>query len=143
MTDERRRAATDWVYTGLRVVSAWAYLQHGTVKLFNWPAPFGSDHLSTLFAVGGFIEVVGGTLILLGLGTRVAAFICSGEMAVVYFMFHAPHGFLLTSQNHGETPAILAFLFLYFSLIGPGPYSLDAVLSRARERRAARSGAKS
>ena len=131
MSDERA-AATNWVYTGLRVVSAWVYLQHGTSKLFNWPSPFGADHLPPLMLVAGIIECFGGALILLGLGTRFAAFICSGEMAVAFFMAHWPRGGILTLVNHGESPAMLALLFLYVALTGPGPYSHDAMIARGR-----------
>jgi putative oxidoreductase len=132
MMTERRAPATDWVYTGLRIVAAWVYLQHGTQKLFNIPAPFGADHLPPLMLAAGIIEVVGGVLLIVGLASRITAFICSGEMAAAYFMAHAPHGFLWTIMNHGESPAILSFLFLYIALAGPGPYSFDAMLARAR-----------
>jgi putative oxidoreductase len=113
------------------------YLQHGLQKfgMFGGMGPDGGTvHFPTIFFWAGLIEVTCGSLILLGLFTRVAAFIASGEMAVAYFLAHAPHGGpLLTIHNHGETPAMLAFLFLYVSLVGPGAYSLDAMIAGARE----------
>jgi putative oxidoreductase len=136
MTDDSRPAATEIVYACLRVVSAWAFLQHGAAKLLGvlggFGAPGATVHFPSLMALAGIIELGCGVLILVGLGTRVFAFIASGEMAVAYFMSHAPRGFLFTMLNHGEVPAILAFLFLYFALQGGGRYSLDAVIARSR-----------
>jgi putative oxidoreductase len=137
MTMQGSTRWTEIVYTLLRVAAAWVYLQHGAQKLFGvlggfGGTPGGTAPIASLMGVAGIIEFFAGSLILIGLATRVAAFIASGEMAVAYFMQHAPHGFLWTVLNHGELPAILAFLFLYISLAGPGPYSVDAALSRSR-----------
>jgi putative oxidoreductase len=77
------------------------------------------------------METVGAALIILGLFTHVVAFICSGEMAVAYFLFHAPRGFWPV-MNHGETPSLLCFIFLFLSAIGAGAFSLDAVLRKKR-----------
>jgi putative oxidoreductase len=136
MTDERRSTATEVVYACLRVVASWVYLQHGLQKfgMLGGMGPNGGTvHFPTIFFWAGLIEVTCGTLILLGLATRIVAFIASGEMAFAYFMAHAPHGGpLFTIHNRGEVPAILAFLFLYVSLVGPGAYSLDAVIGSTR-----------
>lgn len=137
MTDERRPAATEVVYACLRVVSAWVFLQHGAQKMLGVLGGFGGPqggtaHFPSLMGFAGVIELGCGVLILVGLFTRPIAFLASGEMAFAYFMAHAPRNPIFTSLNHGETPAMLAFLFLYFSLVGAGPYSLDAVISRAR-----------
>jgi putative oxidoreductase len=136
MADERRSTATEVVYTCLRVVASWAYMQHGLQKygmLGGFGPNGGSVHFPSLMGWAGLIEITCGVLILLGLFTRVMAFIASGEMAVAYFMAHAPHGGpVFTIHNHGEVPAILAFFFLYVCLVGPGPYSLDAVIAKAR-----------
>jgi putative oxidoreductase len=79
------------------------------------------------------LEVVGGTLILLGLFTRPVAFILAGEMAFAYFMGHASQGhFLWPVLNQGALAVIYCFLFLYFSSAGPGPWSLDALRERRR-----------
>ena len=92
----------------------------------EWAAPMGS-----LVWFAAVIEVIGGTLILLGLFTRPVAFILSGEMAFAYFLGHAGHGFWPV-LNQGALAVIYCFLFLYISAAGPGPWSLDAVLARRR-----------
>lgn len=133
---ERRSMAIEIVYAGLRVVSSWVFLQHGLQKTFGVLGGFGPNggtaHLPSLLGWAGVIETGCGILILVGLFTRVVAFIASGEMAAAYFLAHAPINPVLTVHNHGEVPAILSFLFLYFSLVGPGPYSLDALIVAAR-----------
>lgn len=111
----------------LRIIAAFVYMAHGTQKLFGFPAPFPMPHLPRLFLSGGIIEAFGGLLLLLGLFTRPVAFILSGEMAVVYFKFHAPHGFW-PLVNDGEGVVLYCFLFLYFASTGGGPWSLDRLL---------------
>jgi putative oxidoreductase len=137
MADDRRSTATEVVYNCLRVVASWVYLQHGLQKygfLGGFGPNGGSVHFPSLMGWAGLIEITCGVLILIGLFTRVVAFIASGEMAFAYFLAHAPHGGpLFTIHNHGEVPAILAFLFLYVSLVGPGAYSLDAMIAKARK----------
>ena len=82
----------------LRIVTGLLFLEHGTGKLWGFPP---SDHAaSTLFSligVQGALELVGGLLILIGLFTRPVAFVLAGDMAVAYFMAHAPKSFLPTS----------------------------------------------
>ena len=77
------------------------------------------------------IELVGGILIALGLFTRPAAFLCAGEMAVAYFIGHAPRGFF-PANNMGDAAILYCFVFLYLSAAGPGPWSVDAMRSRGR-----------
>jgi putative oxidoreductase len=117
----------------LRIVGAFLYMQHGTQKLFAFPASLNPDGgtvpIASLFGFAGVLEVVGGTLLLLGLFTRPVAFVLSGEMAVAYFMAHAPNGFWPV-LNHGEAPAFYAFLFLYLASAGGGSLSLDALRGR-------------
>ena len=112
----------------LRIVTAFIYLVHGTQKLFGIPpsARGTTVELASRMGAAGTIEVVGGVLILLGLLTRLAAFIGSGEMAAAYFLSHAPRG-LLPIQNGGEVPVLLCFIFLYLAATGGGPFSLDAL----------------
>jgi putative oxidoreductase len=115
----------------LRIVAAFLFIQVGSAKLFAFPGPImpggGTAPVSTLPGIAGLIEVVGGTLLLLGLFTRPVAFILSGEMAVAYFYGHAPQGFWPV-LNMGTDAVLYCFLFLFFSAAGPGPWSLDARL---------------
>lgn len=112
----------------LRIIIGFLYLQHGTAKLFGMPhiAMFDDLQLLSLIGLAGVLELVGGTLILIGLCTRPTAFILSGEMAVAYFMAHAPQGFL-PILNQGELAVIYCFVFLYFSVAGAGDYSIDSM----------------
>lgn len=111
----------------LRIVTALLLLQHATAKLFGIPyaSVFEGLKLFSLFGFAGMIEIVFGTLVLLGLFTRPAAFILSGEMAVAYFMAHAPLGFF-PLLNQGEPAILFCFIFLYLSAAGAGPWSIDA-----------------
>ena len=110
----------------LRIIVGLLFLAHGLVKLFGFPegAQPGQQQLMTLLGVGGVIELVAGALIALGLFTRPAAFIASGEMAVAYWMFHAPGG-VYPIVNGGELAIVYCFLFLYFAAAGPGAFALD------------------
>src|SRR5205814_7142794 len=82
---------TDSVYSLLRLIVGLLFASHGgQLVLGMFGGMPGAD--SPMVAIGGSIQLVGGILIALGLLTRVAAFVCSGEMAVAYFVFHAPHG---------------------------------------------------
>ena len=112
----------------LRIVLGLILLQYGFAKLFGWPAVKIFAHLSwfSLYSVAGMFELVGGTLLILGLFTRPVAFILSGEMAAAYFIDHLPHGFF-PILNGGELAVCLCFAFLYLSLAGGGPWSLDAL----------------
>jgi len=114
----------------LRIVSGLLFICPGGMKLFGWfgGMPEGVA-LTPLLGVAGTIEVVGGALILLGLFTRPVAFVASGEMAFAYFMGHFPNGFW-PIQNHGEPAVLFCFVFLFFAVCGPGPFSLDHLLRR-------------
>jgi len=82
------------VLSVLRIVVGFLYMSHGMEKLFGFPAAFPSPvHLASLIGVAGILECFGGALLLIGLFTRPVAFLLSGEMAIAYFMAHAPHGF--------------------------------------------------
>ncbi|WP_114953812.1 DoxX family protein [Sphingosinicella terrae] len=110
----------------LRIVAGLLFLAHGVVKLFGFPpgAEPGQQELLTLFGIGAIIELVGGTLIMLGLFTRPAAFIAAGEMAVAYWMFHAPASFFPVA-NGGDAAILYCFLFLYLVAAGPGAFSVE------------------
>ena len=118
----------------LRIVAAFTFMQHGTAKLLALPHSLlpsgGTLPITTLAGAGGVIELVGGTLLLLGLFTRPVAFICAGEMAVAYFKVHFPQGFW-TVFNGGELAVVYCFVWLYISAAGPGRWSLDAMRGRA------------
>lgn len=117
----------------LRIIAALLFMQHGLMKLFDFPGPQegAPDPLPMLLVVGAWIEVVGGALVALGLFTRLAAFVCSGEMAVAYFMFHGAQGFW-PALNGGELAIMFCFVFLYLVFAGPGPWSLDAIVRKKR-----------
>jgi putative oxidoreductase len=118
------------IYTLLRVVSGLLFASHGAQKLFG---AFGGAPVEpgSLMGVAGVIEVAGGVLIAIGLVTRTLAVLCSGEMAVAYFMSHATKG-AWPIQNGGELAVIYCFVFLYVAARGAGAFSLDAILSAGR-----------
>lgn len=114
-----------------RILAGLLFLSHGLVKLFGFPpgAQPGPQPLFTLFGAGGVIETVCGALIALGLFTRPAAFLASGEMAVAYWMFHAPKAFF-PAVNGGDAAILYCLFFLYLVAAGPGAFSLDGLLRR-------------
>ena len=122
------KAWTPRILGVLRIVTGFLFLQHGTAKLLGFPhiAMFDGLQLVSLLGLAGILELVGGSLILIGLFTRPVAFILSGEMAVAYFMAHAPHGFL-PILNQGELAVVYCFVFLYLSVSGAGAFGLDAM----------------
>ena len=115
----------------LRLIAALAFMEHGLMKLFDFPAPQpgAPDPLPSLLFAAAWIEVAGGALLALGLFTRAVAFICSGEMAVAYFMAHASKGFY-PALNGGEAAVLYCFVFFYLIFAGPGSISLDTLLRR-------------
>jgi len=109
----------------LRIVTALLLLLHSTSKLFNFP-PFGMPvPVGSLLWIAGVIELVFGLLLIVGLLSRISAFILSGEMAVAYWMFHAPKS-TFPSQNQGEVAILFCFIFLFIAATGPGAWSIDA-----------------
>jgi len=118
----------------LRIVTAYLFIQHGTAKLLHLPhvAMFDSLQPLSFFGFAGILEIVGGALVLLGWFTRPAAFILSGEMAVAYFMAHAPQGNVLSPMmNQGESAVLYCFIFLFLSAAGGGAWSVDAARGKA------------
>jgi putative oxidoreductase len=116
----------------LRIVTGLMFLEHGTGKLLGFPS---SEHaagaLFSLIGVQGILELVGGFLILIGLFTRPVAFILAGDMAVAYFMAHAPKSFFPT-LNGGQLAILFCFVFLYLAFAGGGPWSVDEQLGARR-----------
>lgn len=117
----------------LRIVVAFMFFQVGSAKWFAFPAAVmpggGTAAVGSLVWVASVLEVVGGTLILLGLFTRPVALILSGEMAFAYFIGHAGQSFWPV-LNMGQPAVFYCFFFLYLSAAGAGPWSLDAMLAR-------------
>jgi putative oxidoreductase len=115
----------------LRIVAALLFMEHGLMKLIHFPAaqPGAPDPLPPLLLAAALIEVVGGGLIAAGLFTRLAAFVCSGQMAVAYFMAHGSQGFW-PALNGGEAAILFCFVFLYLVFAGPGVWSLDAAVRK-------------
>jgi len=117
----------------LRIVAAFLFIAHGTQKLFAFPVsePRPVVDLLSQMGLAGVLEAFGGALLLLGLFTQPVAFILSGEMAVAYFMSHAPRSFWPV-LNGGEPAVLFCFVFLYLAAAGPGPWSLDALWRKRR-----------
>ena len=116
----------------LRIMTGLLFLEHGTSKVLGFPPSahaMGPFQPFTLAGFSGILELVGGILIVLGLFTRITAFILSGEMAVAYFMVHAPKG-PYPMVNMGELAVLYCFVFLYFAAAGAGPWSIDALRRR-------------
>ena len=118
----------------LRIVTAFLFIQHGSMKLLGFPPSeaFAGLKLISLIGFAGVLELFGGLLVLFGLFTRPVAFILSGEMAFAYFMAHAPHGFF-PILNHGELAVLYCFVFLYLAVAGGGVWSVDQIRGRRSE----------
>jgi len=114
----------------LRIVAGLLFLEHGTSKFFSFPVPFPMHPLPTLLVAAGVIELIAGALITIGLFTRMAAFIASGEMAVGYWMMHFPKS-PWPVANQGEAAILFCFVFLYICAAGPGAWSADHARMRA------------
>lgn len=116
----------------LRIVAALIFLLHGSSKLLGFPATdMPAPPVGSLFWIGGLLELVGGILLLIGLFSRPVAFILSGEMAVAYWMVHAPQS-TFPMINGGDAAILYCFVFLLIAAAGPGPWSVDASLRRRR-----------
>ena len=116
----------------LRIMTGLLFLEHGTQKLLHFPLPADPGRpLTTLLLVQGIIELVGGVLIAIGFLTRPVAFILAGDMAVAYFMSHAPQSFFPVI-NRGDSAVLYCFVFLYLFVAGGGVWSVDELRSRRR-----------
>lgn len=128
----RINAVAPWLLSVLRFMSGLLFLQHGTTKFLGIPqTQFTGVSLVTAPGAAGVIELVAGTLLVLGLFTRATAFIASGTMAAAYFIAHAGRSFY-PIVNGGELAALYCFVFLYLAVAGGGPLSLDHLISRGR-----------
>ena len=132
VTKDRIEPWTPKALSVLRIVTGLLFLEHGTQKLLGFPP---SEHafppLFSLLGLQGVLELVGGFLILIGLLTRPVAFILAGDMAVAYFMAHAPKGFFPT-LNCGQLAILFCFVFLYLAVAGGGEWSVDTQIARRR-----------
>jgi putative oxidoreductase len=109
----------------LRAVSALLFLAHGTQKLLGFPvSPNPGPAMLTLPWIAGVLEIVGGTLLVVGLFTRPVAFVLSGLMACAYWMAHAPRS-AFPVLNGGDAAVLFCFVFLYLVAAGGGAWSLD------------------
>ena len=135
----RWRSWAPQILSVVRVACALLFMHVGSAKLFAVPVAVmpggGTAAAGSLAWTAGVLEVFGGLLILVGLFTRPVAFVLSGEMAVAYFHGHAPLGFWPV-LNMGQPAILFCFLWLYCSAAGAGPWSIDAIRERSRERRA-------
>ncbi len=117
----------------LRIVVGFLFMQHGLQKILGLLGGMGGSGATAHFIswawAAGFLEVVGGPLMILGLFTTPVAFILCGEMAVAYFWMHFPHGFW-PAVNHGELAVLYCFVFLYLFAAGPGPLSADYLVRK-------------
>jgi putative oxidoreductase len=115
----------------LRIVAAVLFMEHGGQKLLGFPpTSHPMPEMLTLLWFAGVLELVGGFFLLIGLFTRPVAFLLSGEMAVAYWMAHAPNS-LFPALNGGDAAILFCFLFLYLAVAGPGALSVDNARSAA------------
>ena len=128
--DERIYRLAPHVLSIVRIMLGLLFLEHGLSKLFGFPTGTVRE-VFTLSWYSGVIEFGAGALLTLGLATRAAAFIASGEMAFAYFLGHAPKSFF-PIVNGGDAAILYCFIFFYFVFAGGGPWGLDAVLKGRR-----------
>jgi len=117
----------DEAYALMRIMAGFMFLFHGAQKILGFLSEFQPAMGSQLW-FGGVLELLGGLAIMLGFQTRMAAFLCSGEMAVAYFQYHwkfqmGPNFF--PAVNKGELAALYCFVFLFIATRGGGKWSLD------------------
>lgn len=131
INEVKLQAWTPRMLSVLRVMTALLFLQYGLSKYFGFPArPPANFAMFSLIGLAGAIELVGSLLLLVGLYSRQAAFIMSGEIAVAYFMRRAPNGFF-PQVNGGGLEVLFCFVFLFLFVAGPGPWSVDAARQAA------------
>jgi len=132
--ERRLEPFVPYALAALRIVSGYLFLLHGTAKLFGFPHVAMFDRLPvwSLLGVAGMLEVIGGALLIVGVFTRIAALVVSGEMAFAYFLVHVPTGnALIPMLNDGEPAVLYCFVFLLIAVAGGGAWSIDAVRGAA------------
>lgn len=121
---------TPYILSLLRIVAALLFLEHGTQKLLGFPpGGHGTPEIMSMSWWAGILELVLGALMAAGLFTRQAAFLASGEMAIAYWIAHAPQS-VFPVNNGGDAAILYCFLFLFLVFAGPGPWSIDALRHR-------------
>ena len=115
------------IYAAFRIVAGLLFACHGAQKLLGMFGGIPAEHLNALTYTAGAIELIGGLMIGVGFQASIAAFICSGTMAVAYFMAHQPQG-LLPIQNQGELAVLYCFAFLTIAAKGSGRLSVDEAM---------------
>lgn len=118
----------------LRIVSGYCLLLHGTTKYLGFPGgAIENLQVFSLMGLAGLIEIIAGVLLVIGLFTRIAAFVASGFTAAAYFIGHvaAKGSLLFPLLNGGEAAVLFCFVFLYLVFAGPGPWSIDAMRNKA------------
>ena len=134
MTSRRFGAAYQpYVLSLFRFITGLLLFQYGIAKIFKFPVVPYFAHIPPLIQAAGWMELIIGGLLMIGLFTRIAAFVLSGEMAFAYFLGHLfkTGGPVWLPLDNGGTPAILfCFACLYLASAGPGPWSLDASMRK-------------
>jgi putative oxidoreductase len=127
------RIAADWtprMLSVLRIVAALIFFEHGTAKLLGFTSSDMAPAAFSLSWIAGVLELLGGAALIVGIYTRPVAFLLSGQMAVAYWMAHAPQS-PFPLLNGGDAAILYCFVFLYLVFAGPGPWSLDAIRTGA------------
>src|ERR1700733_6387715 len=129
--NETIEAWTPRALSVLRIITGLLIIQHGMGKLLGFPAfpAYANVQPMSMIGAAGFIELIGGALLILGLLTRPAAFILAGEMAFAYFIAPSPKSFF-PLVNGGPLAILYCFTCLYLSAAGPGPWSVDAAMKK-------------
>lgn len=134
---QKWQALAPKVQSLLRIVAAFTFTLHGTMKLFAFPRGMMPGHggvpLFSEIGLAGILETFGGLSLLLGFWTRPIAFLLSGEMAVAFFQVHLPRN-LWPVLSGGELAYLYCFIWLYLSMAGAGPWSIDHLLKRRKQR---------
>lgn len=120
----------------LRIAAALCFFEIGAMKILHFPSPMMENPLPPLIVTAGYLELVGGFLLLVGLWVRPVAFVLSGEMAFAYFLGHVAHsGSLDPGVNKGQAAILYCFIFLYLVFAGSGEWSIDSLIARNRLNR--------
>ena len=130
MNSDRLSNWAPWALAGLRFLAGIMFALHGAQKILGWFGGIPPEAKGWMTTTAGWMEMIGGVLLAVGLLTRPVAFLCSGLMAVAYFYGHAGNGSFLPTVNGGELAVLYCWLYLYLWLRGPGALALDNVVHR-------------